>query len=167
MRKTTPLAVIALAAGVALTGCASGDTSGSREAAADSSPSKTAAAPEEMFGEDYNSPSPTRKSEAQLDKEWQESLDKMQQELSTFPGTGTFIVGGDLLNIPAKGGTYRTMGPEAGMSSCYWARLSGTSGEFDDIITNGNATGMTVVTIESSDKAFVTQGCQEWKRVEE
>jgi hypothetical protein len=72
----------------------------------------------------------------------------------TLPGDGVFLVGSDI-----QPGEYRTS-PEGGL--CYWARLSGTSGDFDEIIANGNPTGPTVVTIEDSDYAFETTDCTEW-----
>lgn len=75
-------------------------------------------------------------------------------EAGTVPGDGIFLVGTDI-----QPGTYR--GNAAG-GSCYWARLSGTSGEFEDIIANGNADGPTIVTVESGDVAFETTRCGEW-----
>lgn len=75
----------------------------------------------------------------------------------SIPGDGVFLVGEDI-----KPGTYRS---NADGGYCYWARLSGLSGELDDIIANGNPTGPTVVTISSSDEAFETNGCGEWKRI--
>jgi hypothetical protein len=71
----------------------------------------------------------------------------------TIPGDGTFIVGEDI-----QPGTYETEGSE----SCYWERLSGTSGTMDDVITNGLPTGPTTITISPSDEAFLTEGCSEW-----
>ncbi|MGW3286981.1 hypothetical protein ACWDR3_20320 [Streptomyces sp. NPDC001002] len=65
-----------------------------------------------------------------------------------------------------KPGTYRTDGPQGGLiTSCYWARLSSTSGEFKDIIANGSTEGQTTVTIASTDKAFTTTGCKTWQKV--
>lgn len=74
----------------------------------------------------------------------------------TIPGDGIFLVGEDI-----EPGTYR--GNVAG-GRCYWARLSGTSGDFDDLITNDNVEGPTVVTIAESDVAFETSRCGEWVR---
>lgn len=82
-----------------------------------------------------------------------------EPKVATFPGDGTFVVGDDI-----KAGTYKTVGPEDEYG-CYWARLKGTSGDFEDIIANGNVTGQTTVTIASSDGAFETTGCKEWKKV--
>lgn len=42
--------------------------------------------------------------------------------------------------------------------------MKGTSGEFDDILANGNPSGPTTVTIKSSDKAFETQNCGDWQK---
>jgi hypothetical protein len=44
-------------------------------------------------------------------------------------------------------------------------RLSGTSGDFDDTIANGEGPGRLIVTIKSSDKAFETDGCGDWIRL--
>ncbi len=73
---------------------------------------------------------------------------------TTIPGSGTFIVGEDI-----QPGTYRTDG---GTGLCYWARLSGLSGEFHDIITNGLPEGPGYVTIAASDVAFETSSCGQW-----
>lgn len=76
----------------------------------------------------------------------------------TIPGDGTFVVGEDV-----QPGTYKTGGPEESVvPNCYWARLKSTSGDFEDIITNGNAQGPTTVTIAAGDGAFQSTGCQEW-----
>lgn len=79
-----------------------------------------------------------------------------------IPGDGTYVVGKDI-----EPGTYRTEGPQGGIiTDCYWARLSGTSGEPDDIIANEVTKGRTTVTIEGGDKAFSTNGCKTWKQVD-
>lgn len=74
--------------------------------------------------------------------------------------SGTWIVGDDI-----EPGTYRTQGPASAgaFGSCYYARLSGTSGELDDVIANDNSQGPTTVTISASDEAFETNGCQPWE----
>ncbi|WP_019073257.1 hypothetical protein [Streptomyces hokutonensis] len=77
-----------------------------------------------------------------------------------IPGDGTYVVGSDI-----KPGTYSTKGPQGGLiTSCYWARLSSTSGEVKDIIANNATSGRTTVTISASDKAFTTTGCKPWKK---
>jgi hypothetical protein len=73
-------------------------------------------------------------------------------------GQGTHIVGTDI-----EPGTYRA---EVDSSGCYWARLSGLSGELDDIITNKFVgEGSTTVTIAATDEAFETNGCTTWEKV--
>ncbi len=68
-------------------------------------------------------------------------------------GTGTYLVGRDIAP-----GTYRGTAGADPLDSCYWERLSGVSGDFDDLITNDNATGSYFVTVDPSDFAFKT-GC--------
>ena len=78
-------------------------------------------------------------------------------QLTSF-GDGTFLVGIDI-----SSGTYRSSPLE---SHCYWARLSGLGGTLDDVIANDViSTGPTIVEITSSDYAFRSSGCAEWKRV--
>ncbi len=67
---------------------------------------------------------------------------------------GTYQVGSDM-----QPGTYRT---REGSSGCYYARLGGFSGEFDDILANGNATGPAIVTIQPTDVGFESNGCGTW-----
>ena len=94
---------------------------------------------------------------AKLD-EREEGLDAAELEIEEgiVPGTGLFLVGEDI-----QPGTYRGDGSGG---SCYWARLSGTSGEFDDLIANGIPEGPTVTTIAESDVVFETEGCADWVR---
>lgn len=72
---------------------------------------------------------------------------------TTF-GNGTHRVGRD---IPA--GTYRTRRPA---TNCYWARLSGFSGEFRDIKANSFSSGYQVVTIRTADVGFESSRCGTW-----
>ena len=69
-------------------------------------------------------------------------------------GDGTFQVGSDV-----QPGTYRTRESSSG---CYYARLGGFSGEFEDILANGNATGPAIVTIEPTEAGFESNGCGTW-----
>ena len=66
---------------------------------------------------------------------------------------GKWVVGEE---VPA--GTYASPGG----SLCYWARLSGFGGTFDDIITNEVGEGRQIVTISATDEGFETRGCGEW-----
>ncbi|MEO3803919.1 hypothetical protein [Nonomuraea sp. B1E8] len=69
----------------------------------------------------------------------------------------TLVVGRDV-----QPGTYRTSGPAAGFTMCYWARMRSADG---DVIATGMPTGAATVTIEATDKAFQTGGCAEWTPV--
>ena len=96
----------------------------------------------------------TRKEELDT-REEEISTQEMEVEENTIPGTGVYIVGEDI-----AAGTYST---EVTSLNCYWARLSGTGGDLDDIITNNNVSeGQALVTIAESDVAFETNGCGEW-----
>jgi hypothetical protein len=70
-------------------------------------------------------------------------------------GSGTHLVGDDVQ--PAVYETGQVEGP----FGCYWERLSGLSGELDDIIANGNVAGHDVVEIAAEDVAFGTD-CDAW-----
>ncbi|NGP08428.1 hypothetical protein G6038_23710 [Rhodococcus sp. 14C212] len=93
---------------------------------------------------------------AELDKREAALLPREADAAKSTFGNGMHLVGRDI-----NAGTYRT----AGGSNCYWERLSGTSGEFDDIITNDNVSGASVVTISSSDVAFKSSGCGTWTKI--
>jgi putative cell wall-binding protein len=69
-------------------------------------------------------------------------------------GNGIHQVGPGL---PA--GTYRT---RANATGCYWARLSGFSGELTDILANGISNSRVVVTIEPGDVGFESDNCGTW-----
>ncbi|MFF7290222.1 hypothetical protein [Streptomyces griseorubiginosus] len=75
-----------------------------------------------------------------------------------IPGDGTFLVGQDV-----QAGTYRSEGKNK--YSCYWARLSDTSGEGDAIIANGVAEGPAIVKVAAGDKAFQTTDCKPWTKI--
>jgi hypothetical protein len=71
-------------------------------------------------------------------------------------GDGIHIVGTDI--VP---GTYRN----SGTGFCYYARLSGFSGQLKDIIANANTSSQSVVTIDPSDKGFQSSGCGTWMQI--
>lgn len=75
---------------------------------------------------------------------------------ATIDGDGTYLVGADI-----EPGTYRS----AGTDTCYWARLSGTSGNFEEIIANNFGAGQQVVTIDPSDAALETTMCGSWEKI--
>lgn len=62
-------------------------------------------------------------------------------------------------------GTYRATVPSG--EHCYWARLRGTTGEFAEIIANGNGDPgeRVTVTVKASDKALEQHGCGEWAKI--
>ena len=66
---------------------------------------------------------------------------------------GTYIVGRDI-----EPGLYKGQAGEDILESCYWARLSGVSGGFGEIISNDNATGQFFIQVSSSDFALQV-GC--------
>jgi len=78
-----------------------------------------------------------------------------QAQLIKDKGDGFYTVGEEM-----AAGTWRSTG---GGDSCYWERLSGFSGDFDDIITNYFGSAGVTVTISSSDKAFKAEGCGTWE----
>lgn len=80
---------------------------------------------------------------------------------SDIVGDGVLLVGSDI-----KPGRYRANVPTDSYN-CYWARLRGTSGGFNDIIANGNGDpgSRMTVTIARTDKAFETNGCGTWRKV--
>ena len=64
-------------------------------------------------------------------------------------GPGTFQV-----NIDIQPGIYVGKAGTGLLDSCYWERLSGVSGEFSDLIANGNAIGQFYIEVLSTDKYF-------------
>jgi hypothetical protein len=73
-------------------------------------------------------------------------------------GDGTYLVGKDI-----QPGTYGSNNDSSGW--CYWERLSGLSGELDDVIANQLSKGKQYVTIAPSDVAFHTRFCGGWRKV--
>ncbi|MEV0674737.1 hypothetical protein [Mycobacterium sp. NPDC050441] len=68
---------------------------------------------------------------------------------------GLFVVGTDI-----QPGNYATAGPVEG-GTCYWKRMADLHG--GDIIDNAFSKKPQVVTIDATDKAFKTSGCQPWQ----
>lgn len=73
------------------------------------------------------------------------------QTVSPTPSTPNAVIfpGTFLINSQIQPGTYQTQEPD-----CYWERLSGTSGDFDDIIANDITNGPGIVSIPAADVAF-------------
>lgn len=68
---------------------------------------------------------------------------------------GLFIVGTDI-----QPGNYASAGPVEG-GTCYWKRMADLHG--GDIIDNAFSKKPQVITIDPTDKAFKTSGCQPWQ----
>ena len=68
---------------------------------------------------------------------------------------GIFVVGTDIAP-----GNYATAGPVEG-DTCYWKRMADLHG--GDIIDNAFTKKPQVVSIQATDKAFKTSGCQPWQ----
>ncbi len=68
-----------------------------------------------------------------------------EAQATTFTD-GTYLVGIDIQPGQYRGEVTSSMGG-------YWARLSGTSGELDDVIANDGPSGPFVLTISASDNA--------------
>ena len=79
-------------------------------------------------------------------------------------GNGTFIVGVDI-----DPGTYRSAGPSnPDVPFCSYARLRDAGGgilNVDNVLDIQNVQGPGVVTIQTSDGGFFSQGCQPWEKV--
>ena len=77
-------------------------------------------------------------------------------------GDGTWIVGDDI-----EPGRYRTPNDAKGsFVLCSWTRLSGLSGDLDDVIAIKLPSGPTYVEILPTDVAFETDDCGLWTKVE-
>ncbi len=83
---------------------------------------------------------------------WYELI-SLDEPMTTIP-QGKWVVGAHI-----QSGTYRAEGGD----SCYWERLSGVSGQFDDIIANDLPGGSAIVEIGANDYAFNSTGCGEWE----
>jgi hypothetical protein len=80
---------------------------------------------------------------------------------ATTIGEGTYVIGTDIV-----AGTYKSSGPSgSGIGSCYWARLTDTTGNSGTIIALDISKGPSTVTISRSDGAFKTDGCKTWYKV--
>ncbi|MGY1604633.1 hypothetical protein [Geodermatophilus sp. SYSU D00815] len=75
----------------------------------------------------------------------------------SIPGDGLYLVPDEVAP-----GTYRARNPG---EHCYWERLSGLSGTFEDLIVNGLGPADATVAIPASDAAFSTEGCGTWQRI--
>ena len=128
-----------------------GSTASSPEVS--SSPSGEEAAVEETDDE------PTEEEEEEAEEEPVEEEPAEEEPASTTIGSGVHQVGTDI-----EPGTYSTDGPDQSdiVPTCYYARLSGLSGEFDDIIANNILEGPGTVQVSEGDVALELTGSCEW-----
>ncbi len=73
-------------------------------------------------------------------------------------GDGFYFVGKDVAP-----GMWQSSGDDG---TCYWATLSGFSGEFRDLHANDLLSGSTIVTLRAEDTGFQTQRCGTWTKIE-
>ncbi|QSE93877.1 hypothetical protein JWS13_37395 [Rhodococcus pseudokoreensis] len=77
---------------------------------------------------------------------------------ATSFGDGDYIVGVDIAP-----GTYVGSGTVDDIMGCYWERLSGTSGEYEDIIAmDYTHSPKVIVTIKPTDVVFSSTDCGTW-----
>jgi hypothetical protein len=86
--------------------------------------------------------------------QWSSKMNALKSASSPIP-EGMWLVGSEV-----GAGTYHASAQPG--TSCYWARLSGFSGELDDIIANGISSSPQVVTVSASDRGFASHGCTDW-----
>ena len=72
--------------------------------------------------------------------------------VTTLPGFGSGTL---RVNDQISPGRYSA----TAAAGCYWARLSGTSGQLEDVLSNDNATGHVIVDILPTDAAFQSARC--------
>ena len=113
---------------------------------------------------DNDSTNSSNSSDAQRLSEIQRQFEAPSSEypMSEYPSDESFNDGIFRIGTDIQPGTYKNEGTDF----CYWARLSGLSGESTDILSNDNPRGQTYVTIEASDYAFESQNCGTWTRTE-
>ena len=85
---------------------------------------------------------------------WSQDLSPITADPGAPFGDGIYQVGIDI-----EPGTWRN---EAS-SGCFWARLSGFSGDIDDTITNDFSDTQQIVTIQATDVGFHSEDCGTWQ----
>jgi hypothetical protein len=88
---------------------------------------------------------------------WERDAFPIREDLAAELNDGIYLVGDEI-----KPGTWRSEGSDG---ACYWARLSGFTGEFDDVITNSFGGIGDVVQIQPEDAGFESSNCVPWVRV--
>ncbi|WP_150252448.1 hypothetical protein [Nocardiopsis deserti] len=131
----------------------------------DSGASEPAATQEEAGGEEAGEAAAeepaeeTAAEEPATEEAVEEETAEEEPEAPSAIGNGIHRVGEDI-----EPGTYTTDGPDPDsiLPMCYYARLSGLSGELDDIIANNNIEGPGSVVVQEGDAALELSGGCEW-----
>ncbi|MGO4202821.1 hypothetical protein AB4Z09_13925 [Rhodococcus sp. TAF43] len=156
--------IAALLAGVGIGAAGASDPTGERTKAVEAREQTVAKQEQDLQARKDSETTALDSRKSQLDKQ-SADIARRERELlpkeqaaakNTIKGDGIFLVGKDI-----NPGTYRN----SGTSSCYWQRSSGTSGDFDEILANGNENGPAVVTIQPGDVAFTSKRCGTWTLV--
>jgi hypothetical protein len=88
---------------------------------------------------------------------WERDAFPIREDPAAELNDGIYLVGDEL-----QPGTWRSEGSDG---TCYWARLSGFTGELDDVIANGFGGIGDVVQIEPDDAGFESSYCGPWVRI--
>lgn len=115
--------------------------------------------PEEDASEAEDDQAEEEPQEEEAEEAAEEPEPEPEPETSATIGNGIHQVGNDI-----EPGTYSTDGPDPDdlFPFCYYARLSGLSGELDDIIANNNIEGPGTVVVAEGDVALELSGGCEW-----
>lgn len=130
----------------------SSDNGSSSEPVAESSPTEETEE-ETVEEEDEDEDEEEEPAEEEAEEE------PVEEEAPATVSDGIHRVGDDI-----DPGLYTTDGPDPDsiVPMCYYARLSGLSGELDDIITNNNIEGSGTVEVSEGDEALELSGGCEW-----
>ncbi len=102
----------------------------------------------------FTTSEPAKQEKAQKEPASKQKEEKAPADPNPNFGDGTHQVGQDI-----QAGTYRT---RKGSAGCYYARLSGFSGDFGEILANDNTSDPAVVTIQETDAGFESKRCGTW-----
>ena len=96
---------------------------------------------------------------------WSEDCGGWTSEVVPFTASpaAPFVPGKYQVGTDIAAGTWRS---SEDVTACFWERLSGFGGTFEEIITSDYTTAATTVTIEATDLGFQTHGCGVWSRVQ-
>ena len=141
-----------IVAGVVILGAAISSGGESEESA----PETTASAPQ-VEDEAESSADSSEPAEEASQSESDSSAEVAEPAAVSGIEDGTYFVGDEI-----EPGTYRSVGG----AFCYWERLSGFGGSFDEIISNGSGP-LEIAEISETDEGFSSSGCGTWVPVEE